>query len=371
MVNDFFSDVGGLVDQDTGVDVLPETNPNDPPQQNNQNQLPNQNNGINPKSNDGQGTTNQQPQNNAQQQPQTFDQQFFKTDDKGNSTFDADKALGFMMPQNNSSFQYQGIAAPVQTQPQMQNPQTSAQQEPIKAPWQIELEEEDRIRTESKSKHITWRNYLQEAMEAGYSGDNAIAFADRKADEAADADFRKSFYEFKSKKAEESAKTAQEETELKSIEPRSQINLTKTYNELGGVDKFNALVFGVPSPDGKSLSGGFGVDILNREFDRDHRGQKLPSDPAQLQTMYEKWYKKFTSNENDLRYLVDVSKSRLQMAMFPQIVNHLRSLNDAGNSQMSQAKQKAPSGINKQQGSQPDALDQYFGRAGGGSYDTV
>lgn len=364
VVDDFFSDAGGLIDQDSGS-VLPDASS----QQQNNNQLPN-NNGQDPKTQQGnQPAPSAQPQQPAQP-AQPFDQQFYQTDAKGNKVFDANKALDFVMPQNSNSFQYQGTAKPLSAQPQPQQP--AQPQQPEKPIWQVELEEEKSLRETTRKERLVYREYLAEALQAGYTGDAAITYADRKADEAAEEDFQKRLYESRFKRSEESAKKAQEEADLKQIEPKSQINLAKVYNELGGQDRFNTLIFGVPSADGKSLSGGYGLDVINMIFDMQHQGTKLPSDPAQLTAEYSRWYTKFTSNENNLRFVVDVAKARLQAAMFPQIVNHIRSVSDTGNRQMLQANQGTPSGINTPQGkSEPDALDKYLYGNQGNNYDTV
>lgn len=379
MVDDFFSDAGGLVDQDTGSPISNTQDQQQSQQHNPGNQLPNQNppNATNAKTEavpNQQLNGSQQPQGNAQQPAKTFDMQFYDVDEKGNQTFNADKALSFMS--QNNGFQYEGITSPLSRMPQQPAQQQQTQPiQPEKPAWQIELEEEDRIRTESRSKHTTWRAYLEEAFKNGYTGDNAIAYADQRANEESEKDFKKSWYEFRAKKSEEADRKAKEQAELTQLEPTSKVNLAKVYNELGGEDQFNTLIYGALSPDGKSLSGGFGIEVLNREFDKDHRGQKLPTDPVKLREVYDKWWIKYSSDINNIRFVVDVAKARLQMAMFPQITNHISSIRDAGNRQMSQAKQSSPSSINKSQGTrEPDSLDQYLyggGATSQGSYDTV
>lgn len=377
MVNDFFADADGLIDQDTGAPVSNDIFNPDP-------QPPSQqpvDNGQNPKST----PQSQQPANPSSQQqapagqqqqaasqsqqapagPQGIEKEFFKTDDKGNPVFDIDAALSKLYPQNDRAFQYSGVKDPrgaLQQAPLQQQPQQP--KEPEKEPWQIEFEKREQTRKTYIDNLSLGLNFVNEALKAGYEPEQAINYANQQIQWLIDQEMAKLDYQNRYKADQEEKQRIAKEKEILQLKPRSDSVHRMLYTKAGGKDKFDALIFGTPSADGKKLQGGYGVDVLNMLFDIAHLGQQLPSDGNKLYQMYQDWYTRFSANENNLRFVYDVAMARLQKAMMPHIINFVRSAKDREFYMRGQAQVKAPSGIQAPENSdttQPDPLNSYLG----------
>ena len=343
MVNDFAQDYQLITDDGDPIETSTPAQPASETQ-------PNGNNPI-------------KAQEQPTEQPQDisgFEDQFFIADPKGNKQFDANKALEFLNAQT-------GFQSPQNLQQTVFNPapaQPAQPQQPAdtRQPWEIQLEEERKLR-ESVSKPLySYKSFLNEALEKGYQGDMAIAYADQLVEKQAEEQFRRTQYESQYKKQQEDAARQKEQQELATIEPRSRVNIAKVSAELGGPDKLNDLVFGKFSPEGKVLKQGYGLKTVEMLFQIENQGKQLPTNDAKaMGDLYAKWWTKFSSNENNLRYVVDAAKIEIQRALFPQIVNHINSVKQTGVQTAQRATQAPSSNINRSHGSsEPSVLDRYF-----------
>ena len=359
MVNDFFADSYDPVDPSelSGVD-----NSQGQSQQHSQNhksvdQTPN----ANPAK-----TQVQQPNTQQKSEPAQpvngFDDQFFAVEKNGTKIFDAQKALDFM--NQNSGFQpsqkLSTVFNPVAQTPAQQAAAVQQQAQADNRPeWEKQYEEEMKAREQIRNQRLAYRNFMQKALDEGYTGDALLERANQLATEDAEKEFLRTTYERKYKQEQEAKQRQEEQQKLQQIEPQSRVNLAKVSAEFGGAEKLQNFLFGTVGADGK-LVNGFGVDTITMLFDIAHEGKQLPSDPAQMQDIYAKWWTKFTSNENNLRYVVDQARAKLQMALYPKIVDHINSVRDNGNRITTNANQPPVSAVNRGQAPERDALDSYF-----------
>ena len=369
MMNDFFSDSEGLIDQDTGADVgHPVADQQQVQQQQKQNQQqPAQQPAQTAKSTQ----TQQQSQQPAPEQPKGFEQNFFKTDDKGASVFDVDSALDFFKPKSDSP-RYDTPNYHQMSQQQVQQPQQP--QEPEKPQWQKDYEELNNIRTTYVNNLTMYKNLLAEALQQGYQGNDAFNYADRKINDMVELEVRRIEYEKRGKAAEETAKRDREAEVMRQLQPRAETNLSRHYNEIGGKEKFEQLIFG-NEVNGK-LVGGFGVDIINQMFDEyyEYSGKEMPKNPQQLSKAYDEFWLKVCANPNRLQKIVDYAKAGLQSALLPHIVQKARSAKESQMQQQQRASVNQPSQIQSQSvNGELDDLDKYFGRSSPmvDSFDTV
>ena len=358
MVNDFVESEVLIDDNGTELSSSPFESQQQEQQQNNNQQ----NNNANQAKNQNTGTNNQNQQQQSQPAADPFDSQFFVQEKNGNKTFDAAKALDFIQNRNgyqtsqslNQIFQPQVAQTQAQQQAPIQQPVDNRQ------PWERELEEEQKLRESFLNPKMSWPNHFQKALELGYQGDSAIAYANEQVKNDAEMEFRKASYERRYKAEQEAKQRADEERQAQEIAPKSRINLAKVASEFGGMEKVNALLFGVQQPDGK-LANGYGIETINMLFDMAHEGKQLPKDVNELQKVYEKWWTKFTSNENNLRYVVDRAKDNLQRQLFPSIVDHINSVKNQNGTRANMASQSPVSAINKgNPKGEPDAFDRWM-----------
>jgi hypothetical protein len=378
MVNDFFSDAGGLIDQDTGADVIhPVNEPQQPVQSQSPGQVPpvlNANNATNQNPQQP-AITPQQPSNPQQQtvqqqaQAKGFEQSFFKDDGKGNQVFDADSAMNFFMNPKDTSFQYPDVPnyRQMSQQTEVQQPEPVPQQpatQPLNVFDQIE-QYADNMRANVLGGYERAISIMQ--RQGLWKGDNLDAVNLSKEYDALKTSVEQNIKEKRSQLLNEyeSKKTSagKEAEEMVQIKARSETNLLTHYNKLGGQDKFNTLIFG-NSVNGK-LVGGYGVEIINQMFDQycEYSGKEAPKDRQSLNKAYNDFWTKIASNPSRLQHVVDVAQSRLWKSVFPQIVNEIRARKDTEiNQRLRGAATPAPSQIQApSSASELDALDKYFG----------
>ncbi len=359
MMSDFFSDSEGLIDQDTGADVIHPTNDQQQaPAQQKQSQ---QQSVQQPAQNAKNVQSQQQQQQQAPEQPKGFEQNFFKTDDKGASVFDVDSALDFFKPKSDSP-RYDTPNYRQMSQQQVQQPQQP--QEPEKPQWQKDYEELNNTRTTYVNNLTMYRNLLTEALQQGYQGNDAFRYADQKINDMVELEIRRIEYEKRGKAAEETAKRDREAEAMRQLQPRAETNLLKHYNDIGGKEKFEQLIFG--SQINGKLVGGFGVDIVNQMFDEyyEYSGKEIPKDPQQLSKAYDEFWLKVCANPNRLQKIVDYAKAGLQSALLPHIIQRARSAKESQMQQQQRASVNQPSQIQTQSGGgELDDLDKYFGRS--------
>ena len=175
MVNDFVESEVLIDDNGTELSSSPFESQQQEQQQNNNQQ----NNNANQAKNQNTGTNNQNQQQQSQPAADPFDSQFFVQEKNGNKTFDAAKALDFMQNRNGyqTSQSLNQIFQPQVAQTQAQ--QQAAIQQPVdnRQPWERELEEEQKLRESFLNPKMSWPNHFQKALELGYQGDSAIAYA--------------------------------------------------------------------------------------------------------------------------------------------------------------------------------------------------
>lgn len=316
MVNDFF---GGyeLIDQDSGEPITRE--PKEPVQEQQQ-----------PQTNATQAKT---PEQQQQTTVQPFDQTFYD-DNNGQKVFNAAKAFDFVRNQSpvQTSDTLQSVFSPAQKAAQQQQAQVTPSD--TRQPWEIELEEENKLRESFVKQRTSYKTFLQNALNQGYSGEQAFIMADQMAQEEADKEFRRASYEKRYKMQEEAKQREAEAKRNAEIGPMSRVNLAKVSSEFGGPDNLNAFLYGVPDKSGK-LVNGYGLQTIQMLFDRDHRGQHIPKE--QLADKYKSWWTEFTSDENNLRWVINQAKAQLQMYIHPQMVDKIHSVSNKNQQQVNVA----------------------------------
>jgi hypothetical protein len=331
MVNDFFGNYE-LIDQDSGEPISRE--PKEPVQEPQQ-----------PQTNATQAKTPEQQQVAPQQ---SFDQSFYD-ENNGQKVFNAAKAFDFVRNQSpvQTSDTLQSVFSPTQQSAQQQQAQVTPPD--TRAPWEIELEEENKLRETYVKQHTSYKSFLQQAISQGYNGEDAFRVADQMAQEQADMEFRRASYEKRYKMQEEAKARDAEAKRNAEIEPMSRVNIAKVSSEFGGHDKFNAFLFGVPDASGK-LVNGYGMQTIGMLFDLAHEGQNIPKE--QLADKYKSWWTKFSSNENNLRFVVNQAKANLQLALHPQMVDKIHSVANKNQQQVNVAGHGRMSPVSKNNGGQ-------------------
>lgn len=341
MVNDFFGDYE-LIDQDSGEPISRE------PKQPAQGPQQAQPNATQAKTLEQQQQTTVQP----------FDQTFYD-DNNGQKTFNAAKAFDFVRNQSpvKTSDTLQSVFSPAQQAGQQQQAQVTLPD--TRQPWEIELEEENKLRESFVKQRTSYKTFLQNAINQGYQGEQAFIMADQMAQQEADTEFRRASYERRYKMQEEAKVREAEAKKNAEIEPMSRVNIAKVSSEFGGVDNFNAFLFGVPDASGK-LVNGYGLQTIGMLFDLAHEGQNIPKE--QLADKYKSWWTKFSSNENNLRYVVNQAKANLQLALHPQMVDKIHSVSAVNQQQAKVAGHGRMSPVSRNEGGQKmsSALESYL-----------
>ena len=341
MQDDFFSDTG-IIDQDTGEDIIvPDTGDGQQSKIGGQQQAPQVPVG---------GTANQPAEQQQQtQQAETFEQRFMK-----DGEYDVQAGLNFVtgtMGQINAPDIVSQMMMPVQKQ------QQPIQQQPEKEPWEVQYEQRSNYHNEVLTQRTAYRKYMEEAAQAGYQGQDILNYADRKINDDVTKEVERWGFRTAHERAESEKNTARERQEFLELMPKSRANLAEQYEKIGGVDKFNDLIFGraVQGKNGTQSLNGYGVQAVNLAYRLQNVNAEIPSDPKEAAEHYQKWWTKFTAEKDNLQLVVNMATANLQLAQMKYLMRAARGAGSQNASMQKQARQPAPSQVQKQPASDPNA----------------
>jgi hypothetical protein len=279
-------------------------------------------------------------QDGQQKPPQVtgFESRFFKPDEKGETAFDADGALSFLMPKQDSklAFNYQRAAAPSQ-----EPDKATVPKEPEKPenPYLKRVREEREYQESLRKQHYVWPEKFQEAINQGYNAEQAAAYANKSVQDLFDT----SFSEWKTKRDEEEAenryKNETSSETLRKTRITAESNIAAISSELGGQDQFQMFMIGHQGPDGKWQKG-LATDAINLIFDLQNPDIKNPT-----QDQMNDWWYKFSSNMANLQFLVDYGLSKLTRSNLDKMIAHGKKVDAETARQQRMGQSRTPSGI--------------------------
>lgn len=367
MMNDFFSfddiELPDNLSSEQQQSSQPDLNANTATNPNQQQQLPAQQQPANP------GNQQQLPPNQQQQQtlPEGFEQSFFKDDGKGNQVINIDSAMSFLTKQNapnvdNQLPNYRQMAF----QPQQPAQQPEQPQQPEK-----QLNVFDQIEQYAENLRANVLGGYEKAIavmqrQGLWNAENIDAVNLSKEYEnlksSVEQNIREKrsqlFTEYENKRNQ----AGKEEDAFKTIRERADTNRLAQYNNLGGKDKFEQLIFGT-EVNGK-LVGGYGTDVINHMIDiaYEFSGKEFPKDRQEMQKAYNDFYTRICAKPERLQHLVEMAETRVAKALLPQIRDAIRANKEAEIQQRSRAQQMSPSQIQTPQNQgQMDSLGDYLG----------
>lgn len=277
-----------------------------------------------------------------------FEKKFFKED----GSYDAGTALDFI----NSNYGKYGNVNDVTSMSMIpqQVVQQQMQQQQQKEPWEIEYEKRTGYQNEQLEKAMSYHKYMEEAAQKGLQGQQILDYAGSKVKEDVLRDVERWSYKTQHERtvAEQKAR-AEKEAHLEFM-PKSRSNLASAYEKLGGIEKFNDLIYGKKVKtvvNGKEVisMNGYGVSAINLAYDLQNGGKDIPSDPKEASDHFQRWWTKFTSNPDNLQFVINSALSQLQLAHMKHLVSSARNAGQKHATMVSKGQKPPLSKVDKRQ----------------------
>lgn len=249
--------------------------------------------------------------------PAGFADQFYIRDDKGNSTFNPEAALGFLMPKETTF----GYRRPEQPQQEPAAPAAPAQ--PEVPQWKKERDEERAYETSLRETLYAPLKNLRARFPEGMPPE-IYAYVQQEEDalrERIDEHMRGWKWEREESREKERAERESKTAMRATYQAKRQANESVLAAKLGGSDKMQSFLFGNTGKDGKALPG-LVTDRILHIFDlqnpdkRNLHGQKYSE-------AVESWWDEFGSNPDNLEMLYELGIARLQRQLWPNLVKHI------------------------------------------------
>lgn len=268
---------------------------------------------------------------------------FMETSENGEPKFNALSALDFLEKKQQSSLEVEA-------------PQVNEEPEQVQQSNGEEISYEDAVRTNLN----TGLDYIQEALNSGYTMDQAYIYAKQQVDmQVKDHLLNKRFQDqeksFEERLADKKAKLTHEQ-EMAELKPKSTANLYEMAKK-GGYGSIEKLQSALMNPK-------YGGDMINYMFQRENKGQKYGS-KEELASAMNDWFVKFTADKKGLAFLDEVAKSRIMLQRMPEIVEAVRSAKIKTDTSNSHGKSMSTPSVQNIERSQPASqgvsVEEYYG----------
>lgn len=232
-----------------------------------------------------------------------------------------------------------------------------------KPPIQSEQEQAPQVDYEQSVKqvYLAGFDYLDAFLQDGYDYDDAVKLAKQ----AAQNDLNNYLQEKKISDMENRLRSefegkkelAQNISEIEKLRPVSTRNLHEMASE-GGYKNIEHFQQALMTP-------GLGGDAIQYLFNRDNQGKTFKSTEEVAQAMQD-WFIKFSADKTALRFLEEITRSRIAIRNLPKIVSEARKTKERVSETNARAKGITPaSTINKHRtdtsSREPNLVNQYLG----------
>jgi hypothetical protein len=284
----------------------------------------------------------------------------FTDDGKGNHVFNVEKALE-LAKEDGKVFAESKDPKAVAAEAAKTQPKDDGKQE-----WERRLER--RLETEKtmRGNMTLYRDYLAEALNAGYEGHQATQYADAKIDQVIRLQSERQREEEIAKGEVEREKNTKEREEIAQAKPRAETNIAVLNHELNG--NFEKLFIGYQK-DGKFVPGIASKDV-NMLFEFMNPGAF--DDPKSLPDKYTQWWVKLMSNERSARWVANVGRMRLLEKSIPRLLEAQRQASAGQKRRLSEGAGKSPSNIQSPEGgAQADSISDWLKAPPGKKVDII
>jgi len=275
--------------------------------------------------------------------PEGFEGRFFQKGEKGDVTFKAEDALGFMLPDKDSeqAFRYSPISVITEEQAKTRTGETPVAPKSTKD----ELLEMNKHFQEVEEKMLSPISLIASAIDKGYSVEQALAYAQQETRKYLTTYQSEKKAEFEANYYDRLEKTGSSKESSSKVMQQAQINEAKMHQWFGGKEQFESVFFAHKGKDGK-LQPGLATEDLWMAFRIANPGveeKKLTS--AELQKEMSDWYPKFASRMENLLWLRKVAMATLFEKTKPHLFDAVRKNAGRGAQTKGEGKQYGPGGV--------------------------
>lgn len=255
------------------------------------------------------GEDEEKTDDNAQKFSDFAANRFLKKGDDGSSTFDADSALGFLQPENKDAlaFKYEPkVRAPEKDKKTEQQEETN--------PYKRMITEKREYEKSVQEKAYMWPNKYQEAINAGYTVEQAVRHANGEVQKWQEEQIAEWQYNKEQEEAEKRGKTELSVKENEQLKEKAVMNEQPYINHLGNRKEYDAFMFGKIGQDGK-LEKGYATDFIYKQFEIMN-----PEKTAPTAQDYTNWWNKFASDPANLAMAYEFGMARLLVETLPHLI---------------------------------------------------
>lgn len=248
-----------------------------------------------------------------QQNQMGFEGQFFNE----NGEVNLNDAMSFITTNMPKSYNVDDIVSPMRAPSSSFQPQTPAAD--AVDPIDSEMEKHFKEREDHFSTYTRYRDFLTQARDEGYEGNQLLQRADQLASQAAEKEWMRKEYRRNQESRIADEKRIKEERAHSELIPKSRTNLGVMYQRFkDGETGFNNLIYGTDIKNEKGevvgKTKGFGVDFINYAFSMMNQGKDIPpANTVEGKEFIEKWWVQFTSNPQNLEHMMDFALSKLNL----------------------------------------------------------
>lgn len=250
--------------------------------------------------------------------PEGFEGRFFEKDDKGAVTFKAEDAAGFLFSdeKNETRFKYQPINTVAEDPAAVAA--AGAPQEPA---WKKEMAEQKKYADEMRDGLFMYEKHYMEAINAGKDPAWSAQYARQKTQERLQEHLEEVKYANEVKRREALEKEGLTKAERADLKVRAATNEALFYQDAGGKEAFDWLMFGGRGKDGKMKEGVASQEMwmLFKLSNPGIQNEKLTA--KKLNEKMSDWWTELSADRERLAFAYQIAKAKLMMT--PSFKNNL------------------------------------------------
>ncbi len=231
--------------------------------------------------------------------------EFFKDDGKGNKVFNAEEAFKAVSLKPEQLFK-------MEPRPAATAPAPGTETEPAKDPFDVRLEEEQKLREGIQKNFFLWRDNYARAIQEGATPEVAMQYANDQSQKLLNENWQnrdRDLWKEQQKNLRDEVRGEFEQNKLREMAAAVEGRLA---TELGGPARYNQIMF---SPK-------YGGEVIQHLYEQMTPGtEKLTTE--QYTQGLNKFWAKYSSNEKNARFVMDVASARLLREMLPHWSSHI------------------------------------------------
>jgi hypothetical protein len=211
--------------------------------------------------------------------------------------------------------------------------------------WKKQLEEEKTYRNNLKASLFTPLEHFENALKANYTPEQALAYAKQQSMAAFEEHITERQYEMEAKRREEIEKEGMTKGEMAALQSKASANEALFYNEVGGKEAFDQLLFGSVDKNGQPKPGVGSEDIwmMFKLANPDLNTQKLTG--KQLNDKMASWWTRHAADKERLAFTMKVVKGTLFDKMRPYLIDKIRNTAQSQIASNREGNRRQPSGL--------------------------